>query len=635
MLQTINDRLKGIVGGIIVFFLSITFASWGIQEYLTSSKEQHAASVNGADISVREYEDAVSKQRQRYQAAFGDKMPTDAAFEHKLKEQVLDQLVLQRVMSQAVEAKNYRIPDNILVEKIQAIEAFQKDGKFATATFQQIIGSQGMTIRDFEQLYRRDLMAQQMQTGITKSVVLGDKALQSYEQLQNQVRDISYVAFDSAKIMSAIIPTDDEVQKYFAEHQDSYQHPEQASIAYIELTADNLKAVTKTDEEQLRRQYDEYVAGLSSADERKAKHILIKVDAGATAQDKAESKKKIEQILAQLKLGKSFSDLAKQYSDDTVSAKQGGDLGWVSKGMTDSAFEQALFSLNKKGDTSSIVETGFGYHIIQLDDMKSAKADSFESKKAELVKAAQQQEIDNLFYDRSEQLATLAYENDQTLQPAADALGLKIQNTGMFTRTGGQGVAANEAVRKAVFSDAVLKEGRNSEVIELSKNDILVLRINEHQPSRPMALEEVKPFVEMALKAEKARQTVMATGLQALADAKAGKSLDEIAKAYHGEIKQLGVVKRDQSGVDTRIVQAAFRFNKPVAQQLSYDTVETQNGIALIAVASVSSKQDASKPETIQAAASLLEGDLAQQEIEAVLNYLKSKSDITLGKDLL
>ena len=635
MLQTINDRLKGIVGGIIVFFLSITFASWGIQEYLTGSKEKYAASINGTEISAREYEDAVSKQRQRYQSMFGANMPTDIAFEEKMKQQVLDQLVLQRVLSQEVESASYRIPDQLLAEKIRTIEAFQVDGKFASATFQQIIGSQGMSILDFEQLYRRDLMALQLQNGITRTVALGNMALQSYDQLQHQVRDVSYVAFSHAKILSDITLTDDEIQKYFTEHQDGYQHPEQASISYLELKADDLTVSAAIDEEQLRRQYDEYVAGLSGSNERKAKHILILLDPAATAQVKADAKNKVDQIFAQLKSGKSFSDLAKQYSDDAVSAKQGGDLGWISKGMTEAAFEQKLFAMNKPGEISDVVETNFGYHIIQLDEIKSAQVEPFETKKAQLVKAAQQQEVDNLFYERSEQLATLVYENDQTLLPAADALGLKIQNTGMFSRSGGVGIAANESIRKAVFSDVVLKEGRNSEVIELGKNHVLVLRINEHQPAKPMTLEEVKPFVEMAVKTEKARQKVMATGLQALADAKAGKSLDVIAREQGGELVKLGAVQRKQESADKRIVQAAFRMNKPVSAQTSYDTVETQNGIALVAVASVSSKSDASRPEELQAAASLLEGDLAEQEMVAVLNYLKSQSDIVIGKDQL
>lgn len=634
MLQAINDRIKGIVGGIIIFFLSITFASWGIQEYLTGGKEKHAASINGAEISVSEYESAVSKQRQRYQQLFGANLPTDDAFEQKMKQQVLDQLVLQRVLKQTVETSNYRIPDKMLAEKIQGIEAFQQDGKFASATFQQILGSQGMSVREFEELYRHDLMALQLQGAITRSVALDGKSLRAYNQLQHQMRDVSYVVFNNAKVMTDVTVTDAEAQKYFTEHQDSYQHPEQASISYIELTAENINVAASVDEEQLHRQYDEYVAGLSSVDERKARHILVRVDAAATAQAKDEAKKKIEQVLAQLKSGKSFGDMAKQYSDDTVSATQGGDLGWISKGMTDPAFEAKLFSMSQKGAISDRVETGFGYHIIQLDDIKSAKADSFETRKPELARAAQQQEIDNLFYEKSEQLATLAYENDQTLQSAADALGLKIQNTGMFTRSGGAGMAANEAVRKAVFTDAVLKEGRNSEVIELAKNHILVLRVNEHQPAKAMLLEEVKPFVEMAVKAEKAHQKIMATGLQALADAKAGKSLEAIAREQRGDYMKLGSVQRNHSGADTGIVQAAFRMNKPAVQQISFDTVETQNGVALVAVASVVNKPDASRPEEIQAAASLLEGDLAEQEMAAVLNYLKSQSDISIDKDL-
>ena len=189
--------------------------------------------------------------------------------------------------------------------------------------------------------------------------------------------------------------TDEDVQNYFTKNQSRYQHPEQASISYIELkaselTAGNNNVGSSVDEEHLRNQYNEYVAALSSKEERKVSHILVKVDATANAQLKDEAKKKITNIQEQLKSGKAFGELAKQYSDDTLSAKQGGDLGWISKGMTDAAFEQKLFAMNQKGDVSDVVETTFGYHIIQLDEIRSAKADPFEVKKIELIKTAQQ-----------------------------------------------------------------------------------------------------------------------------------------------------------------------------------------------------------------------------------------------------
>ena len=635
MLQAINDRSKGIVGGVIVFFLSITFASWGIQEYLTGRKEKNAASVNGAQITAREYEDAVAKQHQRYQSIFGANMPTDAAFEHKMKQQVLDQLVAQRVMNQTVEAENYRIPNKLLAEKVHGLEYFQSEGKFSNASFQQILRSQNLSSAEFEKLYRRELMVAQLHDGISKSIVVSGKTVEIYEQLQQQTRNVNYVLFNASKELPGITLTADDVQNYFTQNQSRYQYPEQASISYLELTADDVQAATKFDEADLHHRYDEYLASLGGRTERKARHLLIKLDAAASAETKEQAKKKIADIQQQLKSGKSFAALATQYSDDTLSAKQGGDLGWIAKGMTDPAFESALSALSVKGAMSDIVQTGFGYHLIQLDDIKAPKADSFEAKKAELVKAAQQTENDNLFYDKSEQLATLVYENDQTLQVAADALGLKIQNTGLFTRTGGPGVATNEAVRKAAFSDAVLKDGRNSEAIELAKNHILVLRVNQHQPVKPMQLEEVKPFVESALKTDKARQKIMAVGLQALADANAGKTLEVIAKEHNAELIKLGIIQRKQTTSDARIVQTAFSMAKPLANNPAYDTVETQNGIALIAVLDVASATATAKPEDIQAAASLIESDLGEQEMAAMLNYLKSESDIVLGKDPL
>ncbi|TNF37718.1 MAG: hypothetical protein EP315_02205, partial [Gammaproteobacteria bacterium] len=325
--------------------------------------------------------------------------------------------------------------------------------------------------------------------------------------------------------------------------------------------------------------------------------------------------------------------LAQTTSQDPGSAGQGGDLGWVNRGMMVPAFEDALFKLGK-GEISDVIQTEFGYHVIKLEDVKTESPESYESRKAQLLSELKQNELDNAFYERSELLATQSYENDETLQTAAESLNLKIKQSDHFTRFSGNGIATNPQVREAAFSAQVLNQGRNSEVIELGKHHILVLRLLEHNPTKPKSFDEVKSQLEIALKSEKAKLATQAAALQALARAEKGQSLLEIAADdKRSQLNKLGYIDRDNTSADDQIVNAIFSMPKPTEQKPVYKTVELHDGVALIALKSVKTTES-SKPEDMQAMQRQLEASLSNQEFVAVIDYLKAKSEITTAKDL-
>jgi peptidyl-prolyl cis-trans isomerase D len=632
MLQSINDKAKGILGWIIIAFISVPFALWGIQEYIGGAPERFAAKVNDHEVSIRDFEQALARERQRLESMFSGNLPTDETFVKRMKERVLDQLVARNVLEQRVIGEGYRISNKMLAQKIQTMEPFQQDGKFISASYEQILNSQGMSVAQFEYLYRRDLIVQQLQDGVTKTSIVGQSTLEQLNKLQQQTRDISYLLYKQSTYATGISVTEEEVQQYYDENKDRYMHPEQASISYVELKSEDLDVDVPVDEEALRRQYDEYVASLADKEERKARHILVQLSDSADEATKTEKKQKIEAALNELKSGASFEKLAKSLSEDPGSAAKGGDLSWVAKGMMVPAFEEALFKL-KKGAISEVVKSSFGYHIIKLEDIKGSEAESFASKKEALLKELKQEEATNLFYERSEIMATLAYENDDTLQSVADNMGLKIQQSKLFSHVAGQGIASDKKVRDAAFNSSVLKERRNSDVIELSKNHILVLRLEDHKEAKPKALDEVKAIVEISLKSSKAKQQTQAAGLQALADLQKGKSMDELAKDEHAEVKNLGSVKRDHAGADAEVVRAAFRMAKPAGNK-SYKTVELHNGIAVVSINSINELSTEAKGEDLLAIQKQLETTVANQEISAVLEYLEAQSEIIKSKEL-
>ncbi len=634
MLQAINDKAKGLIGGIIILFISIPFALWGIQEYIGGAEKPFAAKVNDVEISLAKYEEALARHRQRMRSIFGDKLPSDADFEKRMRQQVIDQLITRQLLEQMAASAGYRISDQVLAQKIHALEAFQENGQFVAATYKNVLSSQGMSVAEFEHMYRQDLVVQQLQDGISKTAVVDNGSLGQLDRLQQQKRKVDYLLFKQTGYLPDIQPTDEEIALYYEENKDRYRHPEKVSVSYVELKGSDLLVDTPVDEESLRRQYDAYVASLAANEMRKARHILIKVKENADDKVRVGKKQQLQDILKKIKSGESFEKLAKEFSEDPGSAGKGGNLDWVSKGMMVPAFEEALYKL-KPGEVSDIITTGFGYHVIKLEDIKSEKPVSFEDKKAELTNAVRQEEVDNLFYEHAEEMATLAYENDQTLEPIIESLAATaIEKSLMFTRTSGQGIAQHEAVRSAAFSEAVLKEGRNSDVIELGKNHVVVIRLDQHQPSKPKTLEEVKAQVTVTVKSMQARQKAQADALQALAKLQQGASMSELASDKHAEYKDLGSIKRDFSAADRRIVDRAFQMQKPEAGQTAYDSIELTTDAAVIAVADVKMPDAEPKAEDLKALQAQMLPMLANRELNAVIEYLKEKSDIVMGKDL-
>ena len=630
MLQAINDRAKGILGWVIIAFISVPFALWGIQEYLGNDVAGYVAKVNDSEITARDYDEALSRQRERLKSMLGGELPDSPAFDSQMKNQVLEQLVSSRVLETSSLKAGFRISDDLLASKIKTMKPFLQDGKFMTATYEQLLRSQGMSVSEFEYLMRRDLLTQQLQNGVIRSSIVGKSTLELVHRLENQSRDISYLLIKQASYNDSVSFTDDEVQQYYSQNQDRYMHPEQVSVSYIEFKGDHLANDVAVDEEAIKRAYDEYVADISEHEERQAKHILIQLDESASDTVKSEKKNKADSILARLQAGESFEQLAKAESDDKGSAAKGGDLGWVSRGMMVPAFDAALYKL-KKDEISDVIQTGFGFHIIRLTDIKATQPDSFETRKQQLIAQLKQHEVDNMFYERAELMASMTYENDETLQTAADALDIKIQQTDFFSRASGPAVASNEAVRSAAFSETVLKDGRNSEVIELDKNHIIVLRLDEHKPAKPKTLQEVRGSVEMALRMQKSKQKAQAAGLQAMVDLQQLKSLKAFDKSKHYELNSPGFIKRDYAEADRSIIKAAFDMARPEGDDPAFSSVDLANGdIAVIQLVAVKESSASDTTADLSKIRQQIQNEISNQEMLAILSYLKSRSEITL-----
>lgn len=621
MLQAINDRSKGWLGIFIVVLITLPFAFWGINSYVGGGGEQYAAKVNDIEISPREFEYNLSNQRQKLQKQFGGKLPFEDVV---LKRQVMDQLVNRKLLEDRAADSGYSISDAQLTENIKKV--FTRDGKFDRAYVDQILQSKGMSASQMEYQLRSDMQISQIMDSLINTSFITDEEARRVAELENQQRKISTLIFSIDHFSSEISVTEEEIKSAYEVESERFMLPEKISIEYVELKSATLSNDVKIDEAEIKAMYDEYVAIMSQKEQRKARHILLKTD-----KDVAAAQTLIIDIRTQLTEGASFDALARKYSQDAGSAKQGGDLGWVEAGQMVKPFEDALYAM-KVGELSDVIESQFGLHLIKLEKIQSEPVQSLQKKRAELEKNFKQEVFSNKFYDLSEQMATTAYENSDSLISVTEALNVQVKNSEYFTRDSGTGIANNEKIRAAAFSRLVLEDKSNSDVIEISPEHILVLRVLDRKPASLLPLDSVRSSIENNLKLKKSHETTLAAAREAKTKINEGQAAikDVISAGVTLEKPDL-LTRKDTTKVDPMVLEAAFNMSVPVEGKVTAKDVAMSAGdVALVILEAVYTpiNLDQAKIDTIK---KQLQKDVSTTEFNTALSAIREKADLHIN----
>ncbi len=473
MLQLLRGKKSGLFVKIALVLITIGFSFFGIESYFVSNTSTSVAKVGKTEISQDQFRDRFNQYRQRMQQMMGP--AADATFFAKpeVKRQMLDQLVDEQVLLDANAQLGVVIPADRIRKEILAVPAFQNDGHFDAEQYKMVLSSQGMSPAGFEERVRQDLGMRELPVQIAATALVTDAEVDTYLRLHDQRRDFRFVKIDKpAAAKNAEISAAD-IETYYKAHAADFMVPERVALDYIELDGAKLDVDLKPDDSVLKDRYEKEKARFVTNEQRVASHILIKVDGKGTPDEQKAALAKAQEIEQQLKAGKDFATLAKQDSADLGSKNAGGDLGWLDKGTTDAAFEDALFAL-KKGEISAPVLSSEGYHIIELRDVRPGKTRSFDEVKPDLAKEYADTERERVYTEKAGKLTDLTYQDPSTLEPAAKDLGLHVQKTASVPAQGGSdGIAANPAVAKAAFSDSVLVQNNNSDPIDLGPNHIV------------------------------------------------------------------------------------------------------------------------------------------------------------------
>jgi peptidyl-prolyl cis-trans isomerase D len=567
----------GLVGWVLLGILAIAFSFFGLNWYFQSDSRVFAATVNDVDIPLGEHQRAYQLLRAQVQERLGDAYDPALINEEVLKKSALEQLIREQLLLQEAESEGFAISPQLVAARISAVQGFQEDGRFSKERYERALRLQGMNPSEFEWRLSREMLTQQIINGITGTAAPTAATADMAYALQRQLRRFSHLTLPLARFTDKVEISDEDIRTWYDSHLEGFMTPERVRLQYIELKAENIEVPGDIDEEALRQLYDDQPERFITPEERQARHILVSLPADADDEAIAAARARAESVLQRLDAGEDFGELAKSESDDPGSAGNGGDLGFFGRGLMTPEFEQAVFAL-EKGGRSDIVRSPFGFHIIELTDIRPEVARPFEEARAELLAEYLSEQRSELFYDRSELLANLVFEQPDSLQGAADALDLELQSSDWLTRAGGTGIGEHPQVAAVAFQADILEGGANSEPVEISAEHLVVIRNLEHEPAAPRPLEEVHDQARQQLLDSRARDLARNHGDDLLTQLRGGTPFADIAAAEELDVVDSGLIDRQSQAAERRLVQEAFLLPATAGDTISATGITLATG---------------------------------------------------------
>ena len=564
MLEFIRERAQGWFAWAIIILIIIPFALWGVHQYQTTDSEVNVAVVGNKKISDIEFKRAYQQQRNRIQTMMGKNFDPSLINDEQLKKSVLENLIEREVLVQGAHDAGMRVSAVRVGSEIRAIPNLQSKGQFDEELYRRLLRSQGLSVGGFEKMVGNDLIIQQLNEGIANSAFVTKPELDTLLRIKLQQRDIGYTVVPAASYLADAKVDDKAIEKFYKDNPDHFRTPEQVSVNYLDLSVDGLAKNIQVSEDAVRQSYQQRASDFSTPEERRARHILIQVASDAPADKVAAAKKKAEDLLARIRKGASFAELAKKYSQDPGSAKAGGDLGFFGRGVMDKAFEKAAFAL-KVGEVSEPVRSTFGFHIIKLEAIRGGKRKPFKEVRSQVERDLKRQKAEDKFYSKAENLSNIVFEHEDNLTAASQQLHIPIQSTGFFSRDKGVGIASNRKVREVAFSDDVLLGGKNSEAIELSQDHVVVIHIKDHKPAALKPLDEVREDIRQELRLEAAKAKAKQVGEDIIHQIKSGADVVVVTAKSKLKWQRSGFVGREGGKVNPQIVADAFQLPHPAA----------------------------------------------------------------------
>ena len=489
MLGAIRNKSKGWVAYLIVGLITVPFALFGIQDYASRSANTAIAKVDGEDIDINIYYQELSTQQRNLQQQLGAAYTQE--IDNVLKQNLLDSLINEKLIENYANSLDIVTLDDEVKSVIEMNQAFLVDGEFSQDRYLQLLRLNSYSPAAYEIAQSKSLNREQIKRNLSGSAFMSSTQTKQLNDLASQEREVSYLALNTENYKDEVSVSQSQISDYFNENRSSFVEGRKVKVDFVELTLDSMEEPESPSNDDLKNLYDDNAELYTNPERRRAQHILV------------ESEELAKDLLNQIKQGADFAELAKANSEDTSSSEDGGDLGFFERELMGAEFDEAAFAMNI-GDVSEVVATDYGYfHIIKLTDIEPETMQSFDEVQEQLVSLYIRTAKEKLLFGSLEEFMNLSYE--ESLDMVADQFGLELQTSDFF----GEGSSQYDPKFVAsAFSSAVIDDGENSEVMEISPEKFVVLALSDLQSEREKDLSEVEGQIESVLKTLAAKEII-------------------------------------------------------------------------------------------------------------------------------
>lgn len=567
MLISIRERATGWIAWAIVILITIPFALWGVNSYFSGGTNVNVAEFDGEEIDYQTYQRALYNERERVRQQYGQNVSADFLSGNILGRQVVNRLANEILLYRNAQDQGFRISDEQLAAAILSSPGFQtEDGKFSRDRYERVLQLSGYSPSQFEEIQRNSAAVQQIQTGFIESVLPMDDAVDNILNVLKQKRIGEYSVIEPSRFLSESELSEEEIRASYDRDKDQYKEEGRVKVQYIELLLSDFAKNLTPDEETLRDLYNAETGRYLQTEQRRVSHILLQTE----GDEDAGSNELASQLIERLRAGEDFGALAIEYSTDVGSAESEGSIGWIGRGTTLPEFEAVAFSL-KAGEISEPFRTNFGIHIIQVNEIETEKVKDFEEVRDELVEQVNRERAELEMFETSEELRSIAYEQPDSLDSVADTLGLNLEVSEWFTRTEGTGIAEIPAVRATAFSDEVLQQEFNSDVIQIDDGHLVVLRKNKFQAAEQLELAEVKAEITEKLLTLKSVAKAQGFAEELIKELKDGGDWNQILSENGISVTEIPSSDNESTGpLSFEIAKFVYSAEKPSLEKVVY-----------------------------------------------------------------
>ncbi|MEC9370713.1 MAG: SurA N-terminal domain-containing protein [Pseudomonadota bacterium] len=531
MLITIREKASGVIGWTVAGVIILVFAVWGIGSYFEGVSEIIVATADKIEINQQTYQQAMSDRRRRLVQMMGRNVDAELFSSTAFKRQVVEELIDTTLQNETLHASGFRISDAQLAALIQNTAVFHTDGQFDRDRYELLVQNAGMTIQGYESYQRQQGVVDQLVRGLGQSAIVSGNSIDKAWKLLDQRRIASYTTLEFDNFLDDIQVSEAAIEKEYQANLDGYFEPASIQVDYLKLSVEDLGAKLDVDEADILRMYEDNPDRYRQPGSRSVSHILLSVSPDAADAQIDQVRRSASEIVARARGGESFASLAEVNSDDKGSAKRGGELGVIRPGTMVKPFEDAVFEM-VEGEISEPVRTQYGFHVIRLDRITESTVQSLDQVRSEIKAEVRRLRAEEQFNELAEILGSTVFEQPDSLEPAADYLGVKVMRSEWFTQDAGTGIAEFQGVRDVAFGNEVLIDGLNSELIEIDQDNLVAVRKVDYRARRQLDLDEARPELEKRLRAVEASDRMEKAGEDLVARLKSGADWDELLIAH-------------------------------------------------------------------------------------------------------